>query len=200
MDRTAHAVVLAVPELDQAVVGDGVIAAAGGGVEPDALDGQGRDVAMGAPEVGLEGLPGRRVGEPLEDQGQAVVGELDGPDRLADEGFEGVRESVGPGLDVGLAVVGPGEDVSDPGGDDPSVGEPLVERVWGEMPVEDVGGLELGEEAEEQGDIIDPFVGQFEGGFHGGSPTRVSGDPSLYRAGTAGEKIQAERREHGNYR
>jgi hypothetical protein len=80
------------------------------------------------------------------------------------------------------------------------VGESAVERVGWEMAVEDLGELELDEEAEEQGDIIDTFVGQVEGGVHGGSPTRVLGKPSLYRVGPAGEKIQAERREHGNYR
>ena len=53
------AVVLAVPELHQAVVGDGVIATAGGGVEADPLDGQGIDVAVGVPEVGFQALPGR---------------------------------------------------------------------------------------------------------------------------------------------
>jgi hypothetical protein len=125
-------VVLAVPELHQAVVGDGVISAAGGGVEPDPLDRQGVDVAVGPPEVRLEGLPGRRV-----------VAELGGPDRLPDAGLEGVLELLGPGLDGGLALVGAGEDVGDPGGGQPAVGEPLVEGVCGEVPVEDLGELEL---------------------------------------------------------
>ena len=62
-----------------------------------------------------------RVVEALQDQGQAVVAELDGADGLADEGLEGVLELLGPGLDGGLAVVGPGEDVGDPDGDEPSV-------------------------------------------------------------------------------
>ena len=97
-----------------------------------------------------------------------------------------MSESVGPGLDGGLAVVGAGEDVSDPDGDEPSVGEPLVEGVGWEMAVEDLGELELDEEAQEQGHVIDPLVGQFEGGVHGGSPTSGLGKPSLYRGGAAG--------------
>src|SRR5262249_7861637 len=193
------AVVLAVSELHQAPVGDGVVATTGGGVESDPLRRQGIDVAVGAPVVGFKGLPRRRVGEPLQDQGQAIVGELDRTDRLADGRLEGVPQSVGPGLDGGLAVVGAGEDVGDPDGDEPTVGEPLVERVWWEMPGQDLGGLELYQEAHEQGDVIDPFVSQFERDVHGGSPARVWGKPSLYRAGAAGEKIQAKRREHGNY-
>src|SRR5262249_29507462 len=149
--------------------------------------------------VGFQGLPSRRVGEALQDQAQAIVGELDGTNRLADEGLEGVPESVGPGLDGGFAVVGAGEDIGDPGGDEPAGGEPLVEGMRREVSVEDLRELELAEEAQEQGDVIDTFVGQFEGGAHGGSPTRVWGKPALYRAGPAGEKLQAKRREHGNY-
>jgi hypothetical protein len=189
-----------VAELHESVLAGGVIATTGGGVESDPVDGQSIDVAVGLPEVGFEGLPGGGVGEPLEDQGQAVVGELDGTNRLSQESFEGVLESLGPGLDGGFAMVGLGEDVNDPDGDEPSVGEPLVERVGWEMAVEDLGELEFLEEGQEEGHVIDTFVGQFEGGVHGCSPTRVLGKPLLYRAGRAGEKIQVKGREHGNYK
>jgi hypothetical protein len=187
-------------ELHQTVVGEGVIAATGGGVEPDPLDGQGIDVTVGLPEVGFEGLPGVRVGESLEDQGQAVVGELDGSNRLSQDGLEGVLESLGPSLDGGFAMVGLGENVSDPDGDEPSVGESLVEGVGWEMTVEDLRELEVLEETQKQRHVIDTFVGQLQGGVHGGSPTRVWGKTSLYRAGGDGEKIQAKGREHGDYR
>ena len=176
------------PELHQAVLGDGVISTTGGGVESDPLDGEGIDVTVGVPEIGFQGPPNGRVGEALQDQGQAVVAELDGPDRLADEGLEGVLEVLGPGLDGGFAVVGAGEDVSDPDGDEPSVGESLVERVWGEMAVEDFGESEVAEESQEEGYVIDTLVGQFQGGVHGGSPTRDLGKSSLYRGGQADGK------------
>src|SRR4051794_11288296 len=179
-------VVLAVPELHQAILGDGVISTAGGGVESDPLDGQGIDVAVGVPEVGLQGLPSGLGVESLQEQGQAVVAELDGSDALADEGLEGVLDSLGPVLDGGFAVVGSGEDVGDPGGDEPSVGESLMEGVCGVVSVEDLRELELDEEAQEQRDVIDAFVGEFEGGVHGGSPTRVWGKSSLYRGGRSG--------------
>ena len=163
-------------------------------------DRQGIDVTVGVPEVGFQGLPSGLGVEPLQEQGQAVVAELDGADRLADEGLEGVVEFLGPGLDGGLAVVGTGEDVGDPDGDEPAIGESLVEGVGGVVAVEDLGELELDEESQEQGHVIDAFVGQFEGGVHGGSPTRDWGKSSLYRGGRAGGKIQAKKREHGNYR
>ena len=60
-----------------------------------------------------------------------------------------------------------------------------MERVGGEMPVEDLGELELDEESQEQGHVIDPFMGQFECGIHGGSPTNGWGKSSLYRSGRA---------------
>src|SRR3954466_12610818 len=56
----------------------------------------------------------------------------------------------------------------------------------------------MDEESQEEGDVIDAFVGQFEGGVHGGSPTRGWGKPSLYRGGRAEGKMQAKKREHGN--
>ena len=170
------AVVLAMPQLHQAVVVDGVVAIAGGGVEVDPLHRrQGIDLALGVPEVGFQLMPDLRIAEAFQDQGEAVVAELDGPNGLADEGLEGVLEAFDPLLDVGLAVVGLGEDVSDPDGDEPAVGETLVEGMGREMAVEDLGEPEFDQEAQEQGDVIDAFVGQFEGGVHGGSPTRSSG-------------------------
>ena len=39
--------------------------------------------------------------------------------------------------------------------------------------VEELRQAELDEEAEEQGDVIDAFVGQLHGGVHGGSPTKA---------------------------
>ncbi len=124
--------------------------------------------------------------------------ELDGPNRLSDEGLEGVVETVDPLLDMGLAVVGLGEDVSDPDGDEPAVGETLMEGMWGEMAVEDLGESQLDQEAHQQGDVIDAFVSQFQGGVHGGTPTRAAGKASLYRQGRPDRKIQEEEREHGN--
>jgi hypothetical protein len=85
--------------LHQAVVGDGVKATAGGGVETDPLHRQGIDITVGVPEVGFEGLPGVVGGEALQEQGHAVVAELDGADGLSDGGLEGVVELLGPALD-----------------------------------------------------------------------------------------------------
>lgn len=54
----------------------------------------------------------------------------------------------GPIADVALAVVGLGEDVGDPDGDEPAVGEPLMERMRWEMAIEDLGQAKLDEEAQ----------------------------------------------------
>jgi hypothetical protein len=117
---------------------------------------------------------------------------------LADEGFEGVVQAVDPFLDVGLAVISPGEDVGDPDGDEPAVGEAQVEGMWREMAVEDLGQAESDQEGQQQGDVVDTFVGEFQDGVHGGTPTRAGRKASLYRRGRPGRKIQAKEREHGH--
>jgi len=171
--------------LHQAVVGNGVISATGGGIESDPLDGQGVDVTVGSPDLGFQGFPSGGVVEAFEQQGQAVVAELNGAEGLAGEGLKGVLDFLGPGLDRGLSVVGVGEDVGDPNGDEPSIGESLVKGVGREVSVEDFRELKLDEKPEEEGDVIDAFVGQFEGGIQGGAPTSGLGKPSLYRSGRA---------------
>jgi hypothetical protein len=99
-------VVLAVPQLHQAIVViDSVVAIAGGGIEANPFHRrQGIDIALGVPEVGFQLKPGRRIAEAFEDQGEAVVGELNGANRLADEGLAGVMETIDPVLDMGLAI------------------------------------------------------------------------------------------------
>jgi len=54
----------------------------------------------------------------------------------------------GPVAVVALAVVGLREDVGDPDGDEPTVGEPLMERMRWEMAIEFLGKAKLDEEAQ----------------------------------------------------
>ena len=131
--------VLAVTQLHQAPLGDGVVTITGGAIQADPLDRQFIDVTSGLPEIGFQAGPDRRVAESLEDQGEAIVGEVDGAERLARDGFEGMVQVGGPVADVALAVVGLGEDVGDPDGDEPAVGESLMERMCREMAIEDLG-------------------------------------------------------------
>ena len=154
----------------------------GRGIEPDPLHRrQGIDLSLGVPEVGFLLVPDCRVAEAVQDQDEAVVGEFDGTNGPTDEGLEGVVEAVDLVLDMGFAVVGLGKDIGDPDGDQPAVGETLVTGVWREMAVEGLGEWELDREAHEQGDIIDPFVSQFQGG----TPRQALGKAGLYRRGRA---------------
>ncbi len=122
------AVTFALPQLHQAVVVEGLVAVAGGGVEADPLDQwQGVDLALDVPEAGSQIVPDRQITEAFQDQGEAVVAELDGPNGLADEVLEGVLEAFDPLLNVGPAVVGLREDVSDPASDELAVRETLVD-------------------------------------------------------------------------
>jgi hypothetical protein len=88
---------------------------------------------------------------------------------------------------VGLAVIGLGEDVGDPEGDEPAERESLMMRVRLEMLVEEVGEPELDQEAEDQGDVIDAFVSEAEGGRHGSSPTRRGEKRRCTAEGSRGE-------------
>jgi hypothetical protein len=86
--------------------------------------------------------------------------------------LEAVVEFVGPTADVGLAMIGLGEKVSDPEGNEPTERQSLMVGVGLEVVVEEVGEPELDQEAEDQRDVIDAFVNETECGRHGGAPTR----------------------------
>ena len=73
-----------------------------------------------------------------------------------------------------------------------------MEGMRREMSIQDLGETEPDQEAEQQGDVVDAFVSRFEGGVHGGTPTRAGGTASLYRHERPVRKIQVEGREHGN--
>jgi hypothetical protein len=105
--------ILAVAALHDAVRGDGVIAKRGGTIEPDAVVGDFRDFAGGLPEVRFEGWP-ISILESAEDNAQAIIGELDGAERLAEESLQGVAMVACPVLDTDLAVVGLGEKEGQP--------------------------------------------------------------------------------------
>ena len=92
------------------------------------------------------------------------------------------------------------------------------------MPFDSLGDAEFDQEAHEQGDIINPLMGQIQGGAvaeglrrfgaamkgacvgrvpgdsHGCSPTKPEWKAGLYRSGRPERKIQAKEREHGNDR
>ena len=111
----------------------------------------------------------------MEGEGEAIVGEIDGAERLARDGFEGMVQVGGPVANVGLAVVGLGEDVGDPDRDEPAVGESLMERMCREMAIEDLGEAQLDKEAEQQRDIVDAFMSELQGCIHSRAPSMARG-------------------------
>ena len=117
---------------------------------------------------------------------------LDVADGQPGDGFEAVVELVGPVADVGLAVIGLGEDVGDPEGDEPAEGESLMMGVWLEVTGRgDGGSRSLDEEAEDQGDVVDAFVSQVEcGGM--AVLQRGLGKSVVVPPRSRGEKIQGK--------
>jgi len=71
--------------------------------------------------------------------------------------------------------------------------------VWWEMAVEELGELELDEEAQEQRHIVDTLEGQIEGGVQGGTPTRDLGKSSLYRGEQDEGNIHENIHKHDKY-
>ena len=98
----------------------------------------------------------------MEDQGEAIVGKVDGAEWLARDRFEGMVQVGGPVADVALTVVGLREDERDPDGDEPAVGEPFMERMCWEMAIESPGKAKLDEKAQEHGPIVDTFVSELQ--------------------------------------
>jgi len=165
-----RAMVLALAPLHQAAVGDGMEAVRGGAVEADLFHGELVHLAGARPEPGFQVGSGLGGGEVAEQDGQAVVGEVGVADRLADEAFQGGAMGTNPVADGRLAVIGLGEDIDDPDGGDSARGEPLMEVVPPEVLIEDIGELQARSQAEDQGDVVDPFMVQVQDVPHGGLP------------------------------
>jgi hypothetical protein len=154
--------VLAVAQLHEALGDDRVEPITGGAIEADPIHRHGVDLAGGAPESRLEAIPERGVAEPREDEGETVVGKVEFADGLSGTGFEGALEFFDPVADVDFAVIGVREDIGDPDGDDPPLGESLMKGMGDEDLVEELRETELDEEADEQGDIVDAFMSQLQ--------------------------------------
>ena len=174
-----RAMVLALAPLHQAPFGDGVVAAGRGAVEADPLDGEVVHLAGRLPEPGLQVGADLGGGEVTQQDGQAVIAELGVADRLADQAFEGGPVGVGPVADGRLAMIGLREDVGDPDGGDPARGESLMEMMAAEALVEDLGELHAAGQAEDQGDVVDPFVVQSQGVPHEGLRRKSGRSPCL---------------------
>ena len=127
-----------------------------------------------------------------QEQGEAVVAEIDVADGQPGDGFEAVVEFVGPGADVGLAVIGLGEDVGDPEGDEPAEGESLMVGVWLEVLVEELGEAGVGSRSRGSGGRRRRV--RESGGVWVAwrCSNEAWGKASLYRRGGGGRKIQGE--------
>jgi hypothetical protein len=83
-------VVLAVTELDDALLGDDLgVGAGGGGIDAEDRGGQVVDAKGVAVEIDLERQPVLGLGQGVEDVGEPVIVEVEGSDGLAQDGLEG---------------------------------------------------------------------------------------------------------------
>jgi hypothetical protein len=147
----------AVAKLQQTVRRHGMVAKRGCAIEPDALTRKFVDFAGGLPKIVFQSHP---IGlmEAAEHNAKAVIGELDGPEVLLEQGRQGLLVTQRPVLDGDLAMVGLGEDEGNPGGRQRAVAESLMVVVRAEMALQDVRQSELLDDAQEQGDVVHAFV------------------------------------------
>ena len=123
-------IVLAVSELQEALLGEDFgVAVGGGGIDADGVGGQVVDADGLLVEVVFEKAEVVRGGESVEAVGEAVVVEEDRQDGFAKEGREGMLVLGDPGADVVEAVIALGKQEKEPNGQD-------FARSEGSLPVE----------------------------------------------------------------
>jgi hypothetical protein len=150
-------VILAVSVLHQSVGFDGVIAIGSSSIEAALFDGNVIDLAGGTPEISFEAGPVGIVQSPEEDA-EAIVGAFDGPDGLSEQGIEEMNAFGSPILDVDFAMTGFGENESKPDTHERAIGNPFMEVMGSQMLLKDLRQLHLIEEAEQQWNVVDPFM------------------------------------------
>jgi hypothetical protein len=148
-----------VAELQQAVLGEDLgIGGRRSGVDAEQGRGEVINADGVAVEVGLEGLPGRGLGQGVEDVGEAVIMEVQRPQGLSQAGLKGQQMLFDPGKEVVEAVVALAGEEDEPDTDDLAEGEiSLPEMVRREVAVEKLGHLQAFQGGEQNGEIVHAF-------------------------------------------
>ena len=154
------AVILAVPQLHQPIGGRGMVAVGGGTIQAHAGQLHGVHRRGLRPELGFEGFPGGRLGEPVQDDAQAILTQFHGAQRQPDQAFERHAVSLRPLLHHRLAVVAGREDEGEPDRGQPAIAKPFVVAVVAQVPVQQFRETQPLHQADEQRQVVDPFVGE----------------------------------------
>jgi hypothetical protein len=139
--------IFAMAELKDAIGGDLMIAKGSGAIESDTVERDFIHFARVLPQVGFESGPVSFV-TAAENNTEAIIGELDGPERLAESRFEGVLMTAGPILRGNLAMVGLGKDEGEPDGGEPTIGNTLMEMMGAQVFLQDLRETQLLHQAE----------------------------------------------------
>ena len=162
LDLQEVGIVLAMPELEEAVLASLMVSRDRSGIKADALGNQIVDADSVLGEIFLDGLPIVGFAQVAQDAGQAVVGKIGvsyGQSGDALQGLLGLGDPFSDGEFSGVALR---ENVGEPDGGDPSPTQSLLEPMAGQMAIQEIGQLDLQHDMNEQDQIIDAFGGECE--------------------------------------
>ena len=154
-------------ELEKAEFGENIdVGVGGGGIDAKEVRLEVVNTDGVLVEVGLSVFPGAVQGQVIEDVGQAVVLEVEGPNGLAQAGGKGVEVSLSPGLKLGEPMVALGSDEGNPDTGDFAEGQFALPAVpGGEVAVEGLGHLQVFQRGQQDGDVVHPFHPMHVRGF-----------------------------------
>jgi hypothetical protein len=112
------------------------------------------------PKLLFQRFPVRGPAQPPQDNAQAIIIELDRPDRLPHQPFQGLLMPLRPLLDGGLTVISFRGDERHPGYRPYAVAQPLTQSVIAQIPVEQLGKSQPLLQTDQQGDIVDSLMAQ----------------------------------------
>src|SRR5262249_13103105 len=185
LDLRLVVVILAVAELEQAPLGEGLDVGVGGAhihakeVRLEAVNPDGVLV-----DLALAVLPGTVPSQTVEDVGQAVILEVERANGFAQAGPQGVPVGFGPGLKAAEAVVPLGGEEGEPDASNLSEGQLALPAVsGGKVAIEDLVHLQALQQGQQNGDVVHPFHALDVRGFSVhplfGMPRPVSENPSF---------------------
>ncbi len=99
-------------------------------------------MAGGLPQVRFATLPVRVV-ETAQNDAEAIIREFRRTERLPEKALQSVSVSLSPILNAHLAVVGFGQDESNPDRSQTAIGKPTMQMMTAQMPFQNLWQMEL---------------------------------------------------------
>jgi len=174
------AVIFALAQLEQALLGDRSIALGGGAIDPGTIGRQLVDAQQTRRECRLARFPVVVICQVAQHHRQVIVGEIKPVHVPAGALAERFLEAHRPGLDMVEAMIAFGENVGEPNRNDPTQREPDPVAVGGEVEIEQFPQAHPIHLGEQERHIVDAFDRQRRGEVHTPSLSHASADSIPY--------------------